>query len=62
MKFTDNEIDIAQCIWNRFVEGKERDFLMGYLLGITEYDELEHEKYLALEEFIYALFNYKPQN
>ena len=61
MRFTESMVDIARLLFEKFVEGKDKQFLNAYLLGIVEYDAVEEEQANTLEDFIYALFDYQPQ-
>ena len=61
MRFTTEMTDIAQLLFQKFVEGNDKNFLNAYLLGIVECDAIEEEQANALEDFIYAIFDYQPQ-
>jgi len=58
MRVTEDITDVMDMVYIRFKEGKDENYLNGYIEGINEYDELEHEKYEVLSSFVYLLFNY----
>ena len=61
MRIPDSIHEIIDVLLMEFKEGKNKDYLLGYVKGIEYFDEPEVEKLTLLQDFVEFLFGYEPQ-
>ena len=61
MRIPSSVHEIIDALLMEFKEGKNKDYLLGYIKAIEYLDVPEVEQYVILQDFVEMLFSYEPQ-